>query len=122
MSLCFGGYLNVLENMSLITKAGFKGEVTDEGKVNESTWIELGDQVRKNLESGYIALIDAKYVRQLKGELTKHLYPFLSYRFWLAAQRGRDWVFLNKGTKSPIGILQERNWAKHTVKKAARNF
>jgi hypothetical protein len=86
-----GGYLNVLENMSLITRAGFKGEVNDEGNVNESTWVELGDQVRKNLESGYIALIDAKYVRQLKGELTKHLYPFLSYRFWLAAQRGRDY-------------------------------
>jgi hypothetical protein len=86
-----GGYLNVLENMTLLTAAAFKGEPDGNGGVNETTWVRLGDFVRKNLESGYIALIDVKYVRQLKGELAKHLYPFLSYRFWLAAQRGRDY-------------------------------
>lgn len=85
-----GGYLSVLENMSLLTRAGFKGDPAGDGKVHETTWVELGEHVRLNLEGGYIALIDAQYVRQLKGELTKHLYPLLSYRFWLAAQRGRD--------------------------------
>ena len=86
-----GGYLNVLENMTLITAAAFKGEPDCNGGVHETTWVKLGEHVRKNLESGYIALIDVKYVRKLKGELTKHLYPFLSYRFWLAVQRGRDY-------------------------------
>jgi hypothetical protein len=86
-----GGYLNVMENMTLLTAAAFKGEPDGNGGVHETTWVKLGEHVRKNLESGYIALIDVKYVRQLKGELTKHLYPFLSYRFWLAAQKGRDY-------------------------------
>src|SRR5208283_3344711 len=86
-----GGYLNVLENMTLLTAAAFKGEPDGRGGVHQTTWVKLGDYVRKNLESGYIALIDVKYVRQLIGELSKHLYPFLSYRFWLAAQRGRDY-------------------------------
>ena len=86
-----GGYLNVMENMTLITAVAFKGESDGNGGVHETTWVKLGEHVRKNLESGYIALIDVKYVRQLKGELTKHLYPFLSYRFWLAVQKGRDY-------------------------------
>lgn len=86
-----GGYLNVLENMTLLTAAAFKGEPDGNGGVHESTWVKLGDYVRRNLETGYIALIDVKYVRSLNGELAKHLYPFLSYRFWLAAQRGRDY-------------------------------
>lgn len=85
-----GGYLNVLENMTLLTAAAFKGEPDGFGGVHETTWVRLGEYVRKNLESGYIALIDVKYVRSLNGELAKHLYPYLSYRFWLAAQRGRD--------------------------------
>ena len=84
-----GGYLRLLKNVSLITEAGFKGQVVN-GKIQETTWVQLGDYVRKNLKSGYITLIDVKYVRVLKSELAKLLYPLLSYRFWLAAQHGRD--------------------------------
>jgi hypothetical protein len=83
--------MNVLENMTLITAAAFKGEPDGSGGVHETTWVRLGELVRKNLESGYIALIDVKYVRQLKGDLSKHLVPFLSYRLWLAVQHGRDY-------------------------------
>lgn len=85
-----GGYMRLLKNVTLITEAGFKGEPDDKGGVHESTWVRLGDYVRKNLEGGYIALIDSKYVRAFKGDLPKLLYPHLSYRFWLAVQRGRD--------------------------------
>lgn len=85
-----GGYLNLLENMTLVTAAGFKGEPDGNGGVNKSTWIRLSEYVRRNLDSGYIALIDVKYVRSLSGDIAKQLYPFLSYRFWLAAKRGRD--------------------------------
>lgn len=85
-----GGYLNLLENLTLVTAAGLKGEPDGHGGVNRSTWIRLSDYVRRNLDSGYIALIDVKYVRSLSGEIAKQLYPFLSYRFWLAAQKGRD--------------------------------
>jgi hypothetical protein len=86
-----GGYLHKLTNVSLITEAAFKGEVDEvSGVVHETTWIKLGDYVRKNLKSGYITLIDVKYVRLLKSELAKLLYPLLSYRLWLAAERGRD--------------------------------
>ncbi len=85
-----GGYLHLLENLTLVTAVGFKGEPDGQGGLNKSTWIRLSEYVRRNLDSGYIALIDVKYVRGLSGEIAKQLYPFLSYRFWLAAQKGRD--------------------------------
>lgn len=85
-----GGYMQLLKNMTLITEAGFKGEPDGQGVVNHTTWVRLGEHVRKNLESGYIALIDVKYVRTFRGDLAKLLYPLLSYRFWLAVQYGRN--------------------------------
>ncbi len=87
-----GGYLHLLTPIHLIEECAFKGEPDGAGGVNESTWIRLGSYVRKNLDSGYIALLDVRYIRDLSGEITKLLIPFLSYRFWLAVQRGRDSV------------------------------
>lgn len=85
-----GGYLRLLKNVALITEAGFKGEPGPDGRLHESTWVKLGDYVLQNLKTGYITLIDVKYVRLLRSELAKFLYPLLSYRFWLAVERGRD--------------------------------
>ena len=85
-----GGYLNLLEPINLITKCRFKGDPNGDGGLHESTQVELSEFVLKNLQSGYIALIDTKYVRSLKTEGAKLLYSLLSYRLWLAAQRGRD--------------------------------
>jgi DNA-binding PadR family transcriptional regulator len=60
--------------------------------VQEKTWIKLGEFVRKNLDSGYIALLDVRFVQTLNSELAKQLYSYLSYRFWLAVQHGRDYT------------------------------
>jgi hypothetical protein len=87
-----GGYLQLLKPLHLIEECAFRGEKTSAGEVTHSTWIKLGDYVRRNLESGYIALLDVHYIRGLAGEFSKQLVPFLSYRFWLASQRGRDFI------------------------------
>ena len=87
-----GGYLHLLKPIHLIEEYAFKGDPDGNGGVYEHSWVKLGEYVRKNLSSGYIALLDVKYIRSLKGELAKQLYPFLSYRFWLAVQRGRDYT------------------------------
>lgn len=89
-----GGYLQLVKPIHLIDGCAFKGDVDTKGNVIESTWIELGEYVRRNLENGYIALLDVAYIRSLKGEIAKQLYPLLSYRFWLASQRGRDFTVL----------------------------
>lgn len=87
-----GGYLQLLTPIHLIEGCAFRGEEDSEGSVNHTTWIKLGEYVRRNLESGYIALLDVQYIRQFTGEFSKQLIPFLSYRFWLASQKGRDFI------------------------------
>lgn len=87
-----GGYLELVKPLHLIEECAFRGEKTASGDVAHTTWIKLGEYVRKNLESGYIALLDVHFIRGLGGEFSKQLVPFLSYRFWLASQRGRDFV------------------------------
>jgi hypothetical protein len=87
-----GGYLSLVEPIRLIEKCAFRGDSAGEGKVQERTWLSLGEYVRKNLDSGYIALLDVRYVQTMKSELAKQLYSYLSYRFWLAVQRGRDYT------------------------------
>lgn len=85
-----GGYIKLGKVFHLISDWGFKGESKPDGTFHETNWISLGENVRKNLETGYISLIDVRFVRTLKGDITKQLYPFLSYRFWLSLQNGRD--------------------------------
>lgn len=87
-----GGYLQLVKGLHLIDEYAFKGEPDGNGGVYEQSWVRLGEYVRQNLKSGYIALLDVKFIRSLKGELAKQLYPFLAYRFWLAVQRGRDYT------------------------------
>ena len=84
-----------MKPIHLIEECGFKGEPDGKGGFYEQSWVKLGEYVRNNLKSGYIALLDVKYIRSLKGELSKQLYPFLSYRFWLAVQRGRDYTLVH---------------------------
>jgi len=87
-----GGYLTLLKPLHLIEECAFRGEADKNGGFHEKTWIKLGEFVRKNLDSGYIALLDVRFVQTLKSELAKQLYSYLSYRFWLAVQRGRDYT------------------------------
>jgi len=85
-----GGYLYLGEVFHLIRAWAFKGEPKPGGGLNETTWIKLDSFIQKNLDSGYINLIDAKYIRSLRTEIAKLLYPLLSYRFWQAAKHGRN--------------------------------
>ena len=103
-----GGYLELVKPLHLIEECAFKGDKTPTGEMVHSTWIKLGDYVRKNLESGYIALLDLHYIRALDGEFSKQLVPFLSYRFWLASQRGRD--FVSVGWEELATYLAASGW------------
>lgn len=87
-----GGYLQLFKNINLMDEGAIQGEIDSQGNIHERTWIKLSHYVKTNLESGYIALLDVAYIRKLKREFAKQLYPFLSYRFWLATQRSRDYV------------------------------
>jgi hypothetical protein len=96
-----GGYI-VGKSFKLLDGWGFIGQPDGNGGVHETNFVEISEYVRQNLHpDGYITLIDVKYIRKLKGELTKQLYLLLSYLFWKAAQRGQTecrlyWRHLSK--------------------------
>lgn len=83
-----GGYLG--EVFQLIRGWGFLGQPDGNGGLYEKNFIKLDAFIRKNLDSGYIALIDVKYMRGLKTEIAKQLYQLLSYKFWQAGKNGRS--------------------------------
>lgn len=83
-----GGYLGKV--FQLIDGWGFIGDDDGKGSTVEMNFVQINSYVRKNLESGYIALLDVKYLRSLKTEIAKQLYQLLSYLFWKAARNDRQ--------------------------------
>lgn len=85
-----GGYLHLGEVFHLIRSWGLKGEPQTGGGVHETNFVILDPLIRKNLDSFYVSLLRVDYMRGLRGEITKLLYPLLSYRFWQASQQGHS--------------------------------
>lgn len=85
-----GGYLHLGEAFHLLRSWAFKGEPKTGGGVHETNYVILDPLIRKNLDNFYVSLLRVDYMRDLKGEITKLLYPLLSYRFWHSRQNGRN--------------------------------
>lgn len=103
-----GGYLG--EVFQLIRGWGFLGEDDGNGGVYEKNFIKLDAFIRKNLDSGYISLIDVKYMRGLKTEIAKQLYQLLSYKFWQAGKSGRNyWSVKWRHLADYLGITSWQN-------------
>lgn len=81
-----GGYINLGEVFHLIRSWGFKGEPSTGGGVNETNFVVLDPIIRRNLDTFYVSLLRVEFMRGLKGDIAKLLYPLLSYRFWRATQ------------------------------------
>lgn len=81
-----GGYVYMGEVFHLIRAWGFKGEPKTGGGVHETNFVILDPLIKKNLDSFYVSILRVDFMRGLKGEITKLLYPLLSYRFWKARQ------------------------------------
>lgn len=84
-----GGYLHLGEAFHLIRRWAFKGEPKTGGGVHETNFVVLDPIIKENLDSFYVSLLRVDFLRGLKGEITKLLYPLLCYRFWRASQEGR---------------------------------
>lgn len=82
-----GGYLHLGEVFHLIRSWGFKGDPQTGGGVHETNFVILDQLIKKNLDSFYVSILRVDFMRNLKGEITKLLYPLLAYRFWRARQR-----------------------------------
>ena len=96
-----GGYIESIQALHLLDNAEIKGESDNKGGAYETTKIKLGEWIKQNLDARYTSLVDIKFIRELKGDLTKLLYPYLSYRLWLCKQQNKEqlelsWMELSK--------------------------
>jgi len=85
-----GGYINLGEVFHLIRSWGFKGEPTTGGAVHETNFVVLDPIIRRNLDTFYVSLLRVEFMRGLRGDIAKLLYPLLSYRFWRVTQNGEN--------------------------------
>lgn len=80
--------LFVTESFQLLRAVGIAGESDGNGGVVEQSFVQFDDRVRNNLNARYLMVIDLLYMRELKSEISKHLYPILSHWLWRSADKG----------------------------------
>ncbi len=80
--------LFVTESFQLLRAVGIAGESDGNGGVVEQSFVQFDDRVRNNLNARYLMVIDLLYMRELKSEISKHLYPILSHWLWRSAEKG----------------------------------
>ena len=120
-----GGYLYLGEAFHLIRSWGFKGEPKTGGGVHETNFVILDPLIRKNLDSFYVSILRVDFMRNLKGEITKLLYPLLAYRFWRARQsKNSGWRVHYSELVSYIALkgIDSLKRAKDTLKPALKEL
>ncbi len=105
----------------LLKGVGFAGEDDGNGGKHEENFVIFDECILKNLNSGYVMVIDVDSFRQLGKDITKQLYAHLAYRFYRATEEGLDhwvadyaWLAVHLGIK----VLKELRRAKDQLKEA----
>jgi hypothetical protein len=78
--------LFVTEAFQLLRAVGISGEADGNGGFIEQSFVRFDDRIRNNLNARYLMVIDLLYMRSLKSDIVKHLYPILSHWFWRTSQ------------------------------------
>jgi hypothetical protein len=105
----------------LLRGVGFAGEDDGNGTVHDENFVIFDEAILKNLNSGYVMVLDVDSFRQLGKDITKQLYAHLAYRFYRASEEGLDhwiadyqWLAVHLGIK----VLAELRRAKDQLKDA----
>lgn len=105
----------------LLRGVGFAGEDDGTGSQHEENFVIFDEAILKNLNSGYVMVVDLDSFRQLGKDITKQLYAHLAYRFYRASEDGLDhwaadyqWLAVHLGIK----VLTELRRAKDQLKEA----
>jgi hypothetical protein len=90
----------------LLKGVGFIGEDDGLGGALEQNFVIFDESILRNLNSGYVMVIDVDSVSSLKTSTAKQLYAHLAYRFFVEAQEGLttwvadyDWLTVHLGIK-----------------------
>lgn len=97
--------LFVTESFQLLRAVGIAGETDGNGGLVEQSFVQFDDRVRNNLNARYLMVIDLLYMRGLKSEISKHLYPILSHWLWRTSEKGYwrvqyQWLAQHLGIKA----------------------
>jgi hypothetical protein len=77
----------------LLKGVGFAGDDDSNGGKHEENFIIFDECILRNLNTGYVMVVDVECVRLLKTNIAKQLYTHLSYRFFVEKQDGdKDWI------------------------------
>lgn len=113
------GYVSL--SFRLLRGVGFVGEDNGNNGHHEENFVIFDEAILRNLNSGYVTVIDVESFRQLRKDITKQLYSHLAYRFYRATEEGRDhwvadyqWLAVHLGIK----VLTELRRAKDQMKEA----
>jgi hypothetical protein len=105
----------------LLRGVGFAGEDDGNGGTHEQNFVVFDECILRNLNSGYVMVIDVESFRQLRKDITKQLYAHLAYRFYRASEEGLDhwvadyqWLAVHLGIK----VLTDLRRAKDQLKEA----
>ncbi len=105
----------------LLQGVGFAGEDSGNGTKHEENFVVFDDAILRNLNTGYVTIVDLDCYQSLRTNIAKQLYTHLSYRFFVEAKDGEDswtvdygWLSIHLGVKSQT----ELRYAKHQLKTA----
>lgn len=105
----------------LLAGVGFAGEDDGNGDFYAENFIVFDQHILRNLNTGYVMVVDLSCLQSLHTNIAKQLYTHLAYRFYVEAKEGVDcWIVDYEWLAVHLGIKKqaELRYAKHQLKEA----
>lgn len=90
----------------LLAAVGLAGEDDGNGGKYEENFVVFDQHILRNLNTGYVMVVDVDCLRTLRTNIAKQLYAHLAYRFFVEEQDGDhcwtadyDWLTIHLGIK-----------------------
>ncbi len=90
----------------LLAGVGLAGEDDGNGGKHEENFVVFDQHILRNLNTGYVMVVDLERLRTLKSNIAKQLYAHLAYRFYCEHKEGAecwtadyDWLTVHLGIK-----------------------
>lgn len=110
-----------LDTFRYIRQAGFVGDIGEDGKPLEKSFVVFDDPIRMNLEAKYIKQIDVALMRTVKSPIGQLLYTKVSHWLHEAQKRGYDYVdvsYTHVAERMGIKVYDQLFRAKAQLKQA----
>ena len=99
----------------LLAGVGFAGEDDGNGGRYEENFVIFDQHILRNLNTGYVMVIDVEALRRLKSNIAKQLRGHLDHRFFIAEEDGHDywvadyeWLAIHLGIKPQLELWRAK--------------